>query len=112
MTDFSSLPVDKLLREEGFACGCGRMHKAYPLRYLAIASDCLDRVIDALEQLNVKKPFVIMGEHGRAAAGLRVMDALSRAGIGFSSLLAASAAGSYTPCANWRRTRAGWTAAS
>ena len=85
MTDFSSLPVDKLLRKEGFACGCGRMHKAYPLRYLAIAPDCLDRVIDALEHLNVKKPFVIMGEHGRAAAGLRVMDALSRAGIGFSS---------------------------
>lgn len=85
MTDFSSLPIDKLLCKDGFACRCGRLHKAYPLRYLAIAPDCLGRVADALVELNVKKPFVIMGEHGLAAAGLRVMDTLSRAGISFSS---------------------------
>ena len=69
-----SLPVDKLLREEGFACGCGRMHKAYPLRYLAIAPDCLDRVIDALEQLNAAREESVETIRAAILAGYEVTD--------------------------------------
>lgn len=78
--------LPQLLETEGFACACGKRHRAWPLRFLAVEPGCLGRLPEALRALGVRKPFVVMGENGREAAGRQVLSLLDGAGIPCQSL--------------------------
>lgn len=76
--------LEDLLRPEGFACACGKRHAAAPLSYLAIGPGVLGKLPDALKSLNVRKPFIVAGENGWAAAGDAAAAMLRSAGMDFS----------------------------
>lgn len=80
MENFSGLPIEELLRPEGFACGCGKRHRV-PLRHLALGAGALGRLPGILRDMKVSRPQVVMDGNTRAAAGDAACALLERSGI-------------------------------
>lgn len=83
MDNIELLPIERLVRPEGFACACGRRHKAH-IPYLRIGPGAVRETGDALRALNCRRPMVVCDENGYAAAGKDVCEVLKNGGIPFS----------------------------
>ncbi len=86
MDNIELIPLENLIRPEGFACSCGRRHKA-PVPYLKIGSSAAWMVPDALRALSCRRPMVVCDENGCAVAGKDVCEALKKSGIDYSALV-------------------------
>ena len=84
MQSFAHLPIEQLLRPEGFACGCGKHHHT-DLRHLALGSGALAQLPAMLRTLGAERPFIVMDTNTRRAAGQAVCDLLGHQGIAFTS---------------------------
>ena len=84
MTKLNDMTWEALLRLEGHDCACGRKHRTN-LRFLRVGAGALNALPEALAAANCRKPFVVMDENTRAAAGDRVLAILTEAGIPFAS---------------------------
>lgn len=80
------MDIQKWLGSWEHGCACGRDHSAFPLQWLKIDAGILGELPDALRELNVKKPFVVMDERSREAAGNDVLRLLSDSGMPFGSV--------------------------
>lgn len=79
-----NLELDELIRPQGIECVCGKRHSAAVIKFLAVEPGCIAKLPQAIKKLGVKKPFLIMGENGRDAAGYSAMELLRGAGSSFS----------------------------
>lgn len=79
-----NLELSELIRPQGFDCICGKRHSAAVIEFLAVEPGCIVKLPQALTKLGIKKPFLIMGENGRDAAGRRAAELLEGASIPFS----------------------------
>ena len=83
MSDLKSKTIQDLIRPGGFACYCGKTHKA-PIRFVRIGEGELSSVPVALNVLGRKHPMVLCGPHGYEAAGEAVCRLLEKNGIPYS----------------------------
>lgn len=81
MSSFSSLPIDQLLRPEGFPCACGKHHRT-DLRVFLSGAGVLNQLPDVLRTLGAHRPFVVCDKNTNRAAGARAVSILDQAGIG------------------------------
>ena len=77
---FAGLSLQELIRPEGYTCNCGR-HHVCALKYLNIGRGIITEVPKMLEAIGAKKPFVVCDESTWKAAGIRVDQILTDAGI-------------------------------
>ncbi|MCQ2436777.1 MAG: sn-glycerol-1-phosphate dehydrogenase [Clostridia bacterium] len=80
MPEFDKLSVEALVRPEGYDCSCGK-HHVCELKYLKIGKGVLPCVTDLLAAMGSKKPFIVCDKNTYAAAGKRVDEILTDAGI-------------------------------
>lgn len=85
MESFSELSLKELIREEGFDCTCGKHHSAAPLKFVAVEPGGLNRISEALDCVEKKHPFLIMGPNSREVAGKKIMSLLDASGIEYAS---------------------------
>ncbi|HPJ01268.1 MAG TPA: sn-glycerol-1-phosphate dehydrogenase [Candidatus Limiplasma sp.] len=83
MATLMDMTMEELLAPEGYACSCGRTHRA-GLLMLKIGSGALRFLPEALKLLQCKKPFVFCDENTYKAAGYRVEAALKQANAPFA----------------------------
>lgn len=79
MQGFENLPIEGLIRPEGFDCGCG-VHHAVDLKYLKIGCGAVKQTGEAVRVLGAKKPFVVCDKNTRQAAD-KVCGVLENEGI-------------------------------
>ncbi len=84
MKRLSEMTMEQLLRPEGHTCACGREHHTN-LRFLRIGAGVISALPEALAAAGSRKPFVVMDENTRAAAGERVLELLGEKGIPYAS---------------------------
>ena len=70
------MTLEELIRPEGHDCACGH-HHGCGLRYFRAVPGAVRFLPEALDQLGVKKPFVVMDQNTRRAAGQQVEAVLS-----------------------------------
>ncbi|MGI6239395.1 MAG: sn-glycerol-1-phosphate dehydrogenase [Christensenellales bacterium] len=80
MLDFANMTFDELTKEGGYDCDCGKRH-ATDLRYLKIGKGVVEMLPEGLARVGAKRPMVICDKNTYGAAGARVAEILSRAGI-------------------------------
>ncbi len=80
MQKFESLPIDQLIRPEGFDCECG-LHHGVDLKYLKIAPGAVNYVGDAVRAIGCKKPFIICDKNTYEAAAKTVSKVLESENI-------------------------------
>lgn len=80
MQGFEYLPIEQLIRPEGFDCECG-LHHGVDLKYLKIGCGAISHVGDAVYAVGAKKPFVICDKNTYEAAGKKVSEVLKSAKI-------------------------------
>lgn len=83
MSEMAGAPLERLIRQEGFACSCGRRHTA-PISCLHIGPGVIRRLPEVLKTLKTEKPYVLCGPHGYQAAGETVCGLLREQGIPFA----------------------------
>jgi len=83
MPDFASMSFDQLIAPEGYACPCGKVHKA-SLKYLKIGSGAVNCLPEALEKVGSKKPYVVCDKNTYEVAGKKVEEILTAAGIAYT----------------------------
>ena len=86
-SSFISAGIDELISPKGFFCGCGRHHTADSLSYLKIEKNALFFCTKGLRALDVKKPYIVMGENGYQVAGKRVLSLLYADNIPYQLLI-------------------------
>ena len=74
------MTIQQLVRREGYDCACGR-HHACPLEFLEIGRGAAAHTADMIRAMGRKKPFVIADKNTWEAAGARVDQALTEAGV-------------------------------
>ncbi len=79
----SSLSLEQLIAPGGHACSCGRHHDT-ELKYLKIGSGAVKHLAQALDKLNVHKPFIVCDKNTYAAAWDRVEPVLTQAGVNYT----------------------------
>ena len=85
--DYIYANAQELLPEEGFACDCGMPHSASPLQVLKIGKNVISCCVDGLRELNVTKPYVVMGENGYRVAGQQVLADMDAEKIPYKKLI-------------------------
>ncbi|MBR4234463.1 MAG: sn-glycerol-1-phosphate dehydrogenase [Clostridia bacterium] len=80
MEAFELMPIEKLMRPEGFDCECG-VHHAVSCKYLKIARGAIELLPEAVRACGGRKAFVVCDKNTYAAAGERALRVLARAGI-------------------------------
>ncbi|MBR3927650.1 MAG: sn-glycerol-1-phosphate dehydrogenase [Clostridia bacterium] len=80
MQGFEALPIEQLIRPEGFECECG-LHHGVDLKYLKIGPGAVNHVGDAVRAIGAKKPFIICDKNTYEAAAKKVVEVLSKEGI-------------------------------
>lgn len=83
MLGFAHMPLNALLKPEGFDCNCGR-HHATTLKYLKIGRHAIQSVPEAVCALGCAHPMIICDENTDIAAGRAVEAILSNAAIAHS----------------------------
>ena len=84
MPDFAHMKLTELVRPQGFDCACGRRHVC-ALQYLNIGAGILEDLPHMLSALGASHPFVVCDANTWTAAGERVCELLSRAGVRFDT---------------------------
>ena len=77
---FENLPIEELIRPEGFDCDCGR-HHGVDLKFLRICEGAIASVPEAVRALGGKKPFIVCDKNTYRAAAEKVSRVLTDAGI-------------------------------
>ena len=67
-----------------FTCQCGRTHKSLFAHYI-FEPGAIEKLPGLLRQLGFARPYLISDTHTYSIAGVRVEEALDRAGIPFAS---------------------------
>ena len=80
MEQFSSLPIEKLLRAEGYDCDCGK-HHTVRLKKVIIGQGALFQVGSVLRELGVTHPMIVADQNTYRVAGRQVYDLLTGAGV-------------------------------
>ena len=83
--DFSHMPLDALLRPDGFDCECGRRHGT-GLRDLRIGRGAVEALPEAVRSLDAHRPMLVCDENTWDAAGGRAAALLDAAGISYGLL--------------------------
>ena len=86
MSKFSAMSLAELTRPEGYDCACGKHHAVY-LPWLRIGRGALEALPEALEAVNARRPFVVCDDNTYRAAGARVEEVLSKAGVPFQTYI-------------------------
>jgi len=86
MEKFELLPIEQLVRPEGFECECG-VHHAAPLKFIKIARGAVNSVPEALAAMGGTRPFVVCDHNTYKAAGEKVCAILKAAGIEYTCYL-------------------------
>ena len=84
--NFSQLPLKDLLRNEGFHCSCGRLHKAN-VKEVTIGQGVLADTAVIMKKYGGTRPFIIADKNTYQAAGKAVCALLEREGIGYASFI-------------------------
>ena len=85
MTRFSNLPASELISQQGFQCDCGEKHVASGLKSITIGRGVVEQLPKVLEELGIKKPFIVTDRNEYVAAGERVEQILRNANINYST---------------------------
>ena len=80
MEEFKNLPINELLRAEGFDCDCGKHHSAR-LKKVIIGQGALFQVGSVLGELGVKHPMIVADQNTWRVAGRQVHELLRGAGM-------------------------------
>ena len=86
MTDFAALPLEQLIRPEGYDCACGK-HHACALDYLGIGRGRIRETADMVRRMGCRRPFLVCDANTWEAAGRRADALLTEAGIGHVSYI-------------------------
>ena len=79
MEKFSNLPLEALLRPEGYDCDCGKHHAAR-LKKVIIGQGALFQVGSVLRELGVTHPMIVADQNTYRVAGRQVYDLPDRRG--------------------------------
>ena len=77
---FAGMSLQELIKPEGYECTCGRKHVC-ALKYLNIGKGIVTEVPKMLEAVGAVKPFLVCDPNTWKAAGQRVDEILTAAGI-------------------------------
>ena len=80
MPNFAKMPLSELVRPEGFECACGRRHVC-AMKYLNIGAGIVEQTPGMIAAMGKKKPFVVSDDNTWEAAGRRVDEILTAAGV-------------------------------
>lgn len=86
MPKFSAMSLEELTKHGGYDCACGK-HHAVDLPWLCVERGALARLPEALKAVGAKRPFVVCDDNTYRAAGARVEEVLSAAGIAFQTYI-------------------------
>ena len=75
MNNFELLPINELMRPEGFECECGR-HHAVSCKYLSIRRGAIKDLTAAVRAVGGAKPLLVCDKNTWKAAGERAFDLL------------------------------------
>lgn len=81
---FTQMSFDELLAPEGHVCSCGGRHSC-GLQYLRVGRGVVALLPEAMRAIGVSRPFLVMDQNTRRAAGERVERLLTEAGVPFRS---------------------------
>lgn len=84
MKQLCEMSMEELLRPQGHACACGRVHRTN-LAFLRVGAGALAALPEALQASGRHRPFVVMDENTYAAAGKRALAVLREREIPFSA---------------------------
>ena len=84
---FASLPLETLMRPEGFDCACGKHHAVTPLKKVLLGEGVIRQLPEALRAAEITRPLLVADPNTMQAAGLSAQDALTRAGVPFGVCL-------------------------
>ncbi len=82
MNNFAGMPLESLIRPEGFSCGCGR-HHGVDCKFLRIGRDAILALPEALQAVGVSHPFIVCDVNTRRAAWDKVKGVLDAAGVSY-----------------------------
>ena len=82
----SEMTLKELIRPEGIRCSCGKVHTC-GLSWFKVGKDLLRELPEALASIGAKKPFVVMDQNTKKAAGDRVIAVLDQAGVPHSDFV-------------------------
>lgn len=75
----ASMPLESLLRDEGVACSCKRLHKS-PVRQIEVGKDILWKIAVMAKERGMKSP-VVIADQNTQKTGKMVCGILEEAGI-------------------------------
>lgn len=81
MVEFSKLTPSELIAPEGFECDCGATHATKGLKTIRLGSGVINEVCSVLNELGLKRPFIVTDRNEYEAAGKRVTELLEENGI-------------------------------
>ena len=81
--EINAISLEEMIRPEGFSCSCGKNHAAH-LRFLKIGPGAIGQLPELLHSLGARRPMVVCGPHGYAAAGEAVCEILRQSGFCYS----------------------------
>ncbi len=103
MPDFDSMPVEALIRKEGFGCSCGKHHFC-ALDYLGVGPGKIREVGKMVRAMGCVKPFLVCDQNTWEAAGRQTDELLTRDGIAHVNYI--------IPCAGQKIAPAEWETGS
>ena len=103
MPDFASMPLEALIRPEGFDCACGKRHVC-AMDYLAIGPGTIQKAPDMVRAMGCQKPFILCDANTYEAAGKQVEAIFAKAGIPYVLYV--------IPCAGQKIAPAEWEVGS
>lgn len=80
MEEFKNLPLNELLRENGFDCDCG-LHHSVRLKKVILGQGALFQVSSLLRELGISHPMIVADQNTYRVAGKQVHDLLRASGI-------------------------------
>ena len=80
MPDFANMPLEELVRPEGFDCACGK-HHACAMDFLKIGPGAIRHAPDMVRKMGCEKPFILCDQNTYEAAGKQVDELLTAAGV-------------------------------
>lgn len=80
---FASLPLEALMRPQGFDCACGHHHDVMPLQKIFLRRGAISDLPQALRAARITRPLLVGDPNTLAAAGDAAQAALREAGVEF-----------------------------
>ncbi len=84
---FAGLPLEALMRPEGYDCACGKHHAVTPLKKILLGEGVLAGLPEALCAAGITCPLLVADPNTMRAAGLAAQEVLKTAGVPFGVCL-------------------------